>query len=185
MPQRGPRRIGLVGGESTGKTTLARDLAADLGACVVPEELRAFVATHGRTPRRDEQAGIMAAQAAAEAAVAAQCPHDLVVADAAPLMTAVYSLLYFDDASLLPDGIEHARGYDLVVWCAPDPAWTADDGQRDGPGHRDAAERILARLAAEALPAAGIPILRVSGGRAERVAAVRLAWQPGPLQGLT
>lgn len=185
MPQRGPRRIGLVGGESTGKTTLAHDLAAAMGACVVPEELRTFVATHGRTPRRDEQAGILAAQAAAEDAVAVQCPHDLVVADAAPLMTAVYSLLYFDDPSLLPAALEHARGYDLVVWCAPDPAWTADDGQRDGPGHRDAAERILSQLATEELPAAGIPVLRVSGGPEERVAAVRLAWQPGPLQGLT
>ncbi len=55
VPAPAPRRIGLVGGEGTGKTTLASALAVALPACVVDESLRAFVEREGRTPRADEQ----------------------------------------------------------------------------------------------------------------------------------
>jgi hypothetical protein len=65
-----------VGAESTGKTTLAgagrRACAAPPGcACTwVPELLRDWCDACGRTPRRDEQAAIAAAQHARIAAAA-------------------------------------------------------------------------------------------------------------------
>ena len=185
MPQRIASRIGLLGGECTGKTTLATHLAAALDGCLVTEALRDFVAENGRPPRSDEQAGLLAQQVHREEAVAAACAGAVVVADPAPLMTAVYSLLYFDDPSLVAAGVEHAQGYDLLVWCAPDLPWTPDDGQRDGPAHREDADRIIGRLVTEHLEPAGVRVVRVQGPPEDRVAAVRLAWQPGPLQGLT
>ena len=179
-PRPRPSRIGLLGGECTGKSTLAAALAADLPGCLVTEAVRDFVAEHGRPPRADEQAAVLAEQAAREDAVAARCPHGVVVADPAPLMTAVYSVVYFGDDSLLPVGVEQAAGYDLLVWCAPDLPWSADDGQRDGPALRTAAEAVLTRVVTDLLVPRGLTVVRAVGNVTTRVATVRRAWQPGP-----
>lgn len=172
------RRIGLLGGECTGKSTLAAALAGALPACVAPETLREFVDREGRTPERDEQAALMADQAAAEDLIASTCAYAVVVADPAPLMTAVYSLQYFDDPSLVDAGADHARGYDLVVWCAPDLPWSADGLHRDGPEHRDRTDALIEDVVRSALSTRGIPVLRVSGDTATRVTSVLRAWQP-------
>lgn len=171
-------RIGLLGGEATGKSSLARALASCLPACVVEEELRSFVRRHGRAPEQSEQSALMARQVAAEDAVARSCGVGTVVADPAALMTAVYSLLYFDDDTLLAAGVEQARGYRLMVWCATDLPWTADDAQRDGPRYRDEADRIIRRVVDERLRPNGIEVVRVDGDLSERVAEVTRAWQP-------
>ena len=185
MSDPAPRRIGLVGGESTGKSTLALDLAEALDACVVDEELRDFVARHGRTPHRDEQAGILHAQVVREEEAAQICRRPVLVADPAPLMTAVYSLVYFDDPSLVVAAADHCERYALLVWCADDLPWVPDDGQRDGLSHRSQADAIISRLVAEELDPRGIRVLRVTGDRDSRVTAVRMAWLPGPSQGPT
>ena len=175
-----PRRIGLIGGECTGKSTLAAALADALPGCVATEALRDRVLRDGRPPRREEQRAILAEQAAREAAVAASCPHAVVIGDPAPLMTAVYSDLYFADRSLLPEALAHAQGYALLVWCAPDLPWTPDPGLRDGADHRDRADRLIASLVADELLPRGIPVVHVVGDVTSRVAAVLRAWQPSP-----
>jgi nicotinamide riboside kinase len=177
-PLRRPSRIGLIGGECTGKSVLARALAEDLPACLVAEELRRFVDGQGRPPTAAEQPAILRAQRELEDGAAEACRHPCLVADPAPLMTAVYSLLYFDDGSLLRAGVEHAAGYDLVVWCAPDIPWVPDPGQRDGPAQREAADALIAAIVEEELEPRGIRVIRVDGAIGERVAAVRRAWQP-------
>lgn len=184
-PRAAPRRIGLIGGEGSGKTTLAKALAAALPACVVDESLRAFVDREGRTPRRDEQAALMAAQAAREDEVAASCAHAWLVADPAPLMTAVYSLLYFDDDTLTAPAVGHAAGYDLVVWCRPDVPWAPDGIQRDGAGQRAAADAIVGRLVRDELTPRGIHVVEAEGDVEHRVAAVRRAWQRRPFRSPT
>lgn len=171
------RRIGLLGGECSGKTTLAERLGAALPGCVVPEHLRAFVSAEGRPPRQVEQAAILAAQRAAEDRVAEACAHDTVVADPAVLMTAVYSLAYFDDGSLLAEAIEHARAYSLVAWCDIDLPWVPDPGQRDGPEHRARVHALIGELVRERLGPAGIDVVRVSGPTDARVAAAMRAWR--------
>lgn len=172
------RRIGLIGAECSGKSALADALATDLVGCVVHEVLRQFVAEHGRPPHRDEQAGIEAAQRAAEDRVAMQCPGGLVVADPAPLMTAIYSQAYFDDGSLLDAAVADADAYDLVVWCGIDLPWVPDEGQRDGPEHRARVDSLIARVVADRLEPAGIRVVRVTGRVEHRVGQVRRAWQP-------
>jgi nicotinamide riboside kinase len=176
-PRTAPRRLGLIGGEGTGKSTLALALARALPACVVDESLRAFVAREGRTPRRDEQAALMREQAAREEAMAGTCPHPALVADPAPLMTAVYSVLYFDDDSLVAPAVRQAAGYDLVAWCRPDVPWADDGIQRDGDGHRAAADTIIARLVHEELVPRGIRVIAAEGDVDHRVAALTRAWQ--------
>lgn len=174
-----PRRIGLLGGECTGKSTLAGALATVLPACVAPEVARAFVERHARPPRADEQGGVLADQAAAVARTGERCPHHVVVADPAPLMTAVYSVLYFGDDSLVPTGVDDALDYDLLVWSAPDLPWQADAGMRDGPEYREAADRILSGLVEDVLSPRGADVVRVTGDLESRVRAVQAALTGG------
>lgn len=157
------RRIGLLGGECTGKSTLASDLAEALpgSTLVVSEILRDFVRTHGRTPLPDEQAALMAAQSDAEREAAALGPTWL-IADPAPAMTAIYSLIYFDDDTLLPQARAALVAYDTLLWCDRDLPWMPDPGQRDGPHMRHAAHAAIA----EAFD--GYPMHLISGPREQR-----------------
>jgi nicotinamide riboside kinase len=169
MGRMAPRRIGLLGGESSGKTTLAMGLADALPAFVAEEYLRDFVRDFGRVPTLADQEGIFLTQqmtvgTVERAAEYADTPW--VIADPLPLMTAVYSIVYFDDASLLDAGIEDASTYDAVLWCAPDFVWVADEGMRDGTDHRERADLVIAERIAPLLS-----LTRISGTPMERVIA--------------
>ena len=136
-------RIAVLGGESTGKTTLARALSAMTHGVVVSEVLRAFVQEHHRAPKQDEQRAIMLAQRQREDQGASSHPHAFVFCDPAVLMTAVYSQLYFNDSSLNDQALTYAKDYDALLWCRPDIAWVAEIGQRDGPDFRDRADFLI------------------------------------------
>lgn len=184
----GPRRIGLLGAECSGKTSLAQALAAQLPACVVDEALRDFVDARGRAPRREEQLLVLEEQAAREEHAARTCTLPWLVVDPAPVMTAAYSIDYFGDDGLLEAGIRQAQGYALMAWCAPDIPWHAQDTQRDGPERRDSTHAVLAATVVPALRAAGIPVLEVVGPVADRVAQVVrevVAWQHRAPEGQT
>ena len=166
--------IAILGAESTGKTTLAAALAAGLSSqgvarvAWVPELLREWCAAQGRTPRRDEQAGILQTQS--ERIAAAAATHAVVVCDTTGLMTAVYSRLIFNDRSLDAPAIAHHRGVALSLLTALDLPWVADGHQRDGPQVREPVDDTLRELLlAHALPFA------VVGGQAEQRVANALA----------
>lgn len=160
--------IAVVGAECSGKSTLARALAEQLDAALVPEALRAFVDERGRPPAAAEQASVMSAQIVAEAAAAAG--GGWVVSDAGALMTAVYSILYYSDWSLAPAALRHHRtACALTVWCAPDIPWVADAGHRDGPAQREAGDDVIGAVLADAGP----PVVRVRGDVSLRLASVR------------
>lgn len=159
------RRIGLLGGECTGKSVLAAALEIELGACVVPERLRTFVDMHGRAPLQHEQAQLMREQMDAEDAAAQSCQGDWLVCDPAPLMTAVYSETYFDDASLTAAGVAHARTYDVLLWCDDDIPWVPDGMMRDGSDYRSREQAIVERVVRET----GLEVTLVSGRVEERV----------------
>jgi nicotinamide riboside kinase len=163
-----PRRIGLLGGESTGKTNLALALADALPGFVAEEYLRDFVRDFGRLPTLADQEGIfltqqMTVRTVERAAEYAETPW--VIADPLPLMTAVYSIVYFDDDSLLEAGIEDASTYDVVLWCAPDIPWVPEEGVRDGVDFRERADRVI-----EEYVAPHLSLTRVSGDASERLA---------------
>lgn len=140
----------LIGGECTGKSALARAVATrltDRPVTVVPEVVRAFVVRQGRAPTQDEQEGIWQEQTdLLEAAIARSPASGLVICDPAPVMTAVYSIQYFDDFTLLPAALDAANTSDLVVWCAPDIPWEHDGIQRDGPQARARTHDLLTEL---------------------------------------
>jgi nicotinamide riboside kinase len=168
------RVLSLVGGESTGKSTLAIRLGEALPAVVVDETLRRFVAERRRVPTADEQSVVMATQIAREADArreAAAAGLGWVISDGGALMTAVYSILYYHDDSLLGPALDHHRGCALTVLCDADFTWHSDEGQRDGPQARDEAQRILIGL----LAGGGVEHLTASGSVEQRVTAVLAA----------
>ena len=164
--------ISVVGGESTGKSTLAAALGVSLPAVVVGEHLRTWVDRHGgRVPSAVEQAAVAAAQRESEIAArvtAAGRGLNWVVSDSGPLMTAVYSIQYYGDDSLLPTALDAVADGDLVVWCQDDFPWQPDP-QRDGVAARAESQRILAGIF-DRHP--GLPVLPVRGPLVERVEVV-------------
>lgn len=173
--------VTLLGAESTGKTTLARELADTLatqghGVAVVAEYLREFCDREQRTPRIDEQRGIAAEQTRRIAAAAAQ--HDIVVADTSALMIAVYSDQVFGDTSLYDEALAaHARS-DLTLLTALDLPWQADGLQRDGPHVREPVDAKV-RAALARVPLEWSVVFGQGGTRlAHALAAIERARQP-------
>jgi nicotinamide riboside kinase len=146
--------IGVLGAESTGKSTLAAALAeriaADTGlaATHVDEHLRTWCERNGRTPRIDEQRAI--AEAQQDRIAAAAGTHDVVVADTTALMVAVYHRLVFGDRSLDAwAGAAHAEAVDLTLVTALDIPWVPDGLQRDGPHVRAPVDALVRELLGE------------------------------------
>ena len=151
-----PLLIAIVGAESTGKTLLSLALrqalieSTGLRCAVVPEYLRTWCETEGRTPQPHEQATIAEHQVTLIDGAAAT--HDLVLCDTTPLMTAVYSELLFHDRSLHALAQAFHLRCDLTLLTALDIPWVADGLQRDGAAMRAAVHaRIRSTLAESGL----------------------------------
>jgi len=161
----------LIGGESTGKSTLAQALqhrlkrAHGLRVQLVPEYLRSWCEEKGRAPRVDEQAAVAVEQSRRICEAAQQPGIDLVIADTSALMVAVYSELYFADASLIPHASAEQSRYALNLLMGLDLPWTPDGLFRDSPAVRDATDTLLRR----ALDAAHLPYQTIYGRQDARL----------------
>lgn len=170
-------RIALVGAECSGKTTLGQALARSLPAVRVDELLREFCDRAGRTPTRDEQPALMRGQIERERVAMERARREglaFVVCDSTPLVTALYSVELFGDASLLADALAHQRGYAATLLTAIDLPWEADGIQRDGPLAR---ARFDARLR-ETLRGGGLAHTAIDGAQDRRLALALAALRP-------
>ena len=166
--------IGVLGAESTGKTTLARQLqialeAPDSRVAVVNEYLREFCDERGRTPVQAEQAGI--AEEQTQRIELAATGADIVIADTTALMIAVYSETIFNDRSLYDTALASHRRCDLTLLTALDLPWEADGLQRDGPHVREPVDALIRA----ALVRAKLPFAVVAGTGDKRLQAALLA----------
>lgn len=159
------RQVGLLGAECTGKTSVAAALSAELDAVHVPEALRAFVETRGRVPALEDQAGILSEQRASVQMAHLDHPDSLLICDPLALMTAIYSIAYFDDSSLLAEAIDDARTYDLIWWCRPDLPWTPDGDQRDGEERRSQVDSLIGQIVQES----GLTVIELRGSIEMRI----------------
>lgn len=161
----------LLGGECTGKTALTEalaDQASPRPVSVVPEALRAFTAQAGRPPRSVEQQAIWRRQTALLDKARDETPHGgLIICDPAPLMTAVYSLQYFDDDSLLTPALHETHPEAVFLLCAPDIPWEPDGIQRDGAHARMRTHEILEAIV---LPRLTNKVIALKGNLSDRVA---------------
>ena len=140
-----PLRIALLGAESTGKTTLGRELAAHFGAQglrveLVPELLRQWCAREGREPRPEEAEAIAREQESRVDEAAAR--NDIVVADTSALVVAVYGGLIFPDSELYRFAIDRLRACDRVLLTGLDLPWVPD-GLHRSQDSRDAVDAQL------------------------------------------
>jgi nicotinamide riboside kinase len=172
--------VALLGAESTGKTQLAFALGTALetalpGAriAVVPELLREWCEAAGRTPRRDEQRGLLEAHQARIEAAARE--HLLVVADTTGAMVSTYSRLLWGDASLDEAAFGwHRRHVAVTLLTALDLPWIPDGLQRDGPQVRAPVDELLR----EALTRHGIGFAVIGGRGDTRLASAMAALGP-------
>jgi len=159
-------KIALLGAQCTGKTALAQALAAALQArgqsthCTA-DALRPWRAHHGRPPKAHEQIPLAHSQAQ-RVRQAPAC--DVLLADSAPLMTAIYSDLVLADRSLYPYALAHHAVYDLTLLTGLDLPWLEDGVQRDGPHLQ---RQVDARLR-EVLQTEGLRFSVVYGQGAQR-----------------
>ena len=138
--------VAILGAESTGKSTLTRQLQSALAAdgrrvARIDEVLREFCDAQGRTPQPHEQAGIAAEQTRRIDAAALQ--HDIVIADTTALQIAVYSDFVFGDRSLYDAALQAMARCTHTLLCAVDLPWVADGLQRDGPQVREPVDTLL------------------------------------------
>jgi NadR type nicotinamide-nucleotide adenylyltransferase len=157
-------RVAILGAESSGKSTLAEALAAHYATVWVPEYLREFVDTHGRVPFEHDQAAIARTQLERENAAAAGANRFL-FCDTSPLMTAVYSRIYWNRVDEVLDALARAHDYALTLVAAPDCPWEPDGLQRDSDEVRQRVHRVLV----ETLDERGIPFVVVEGSLPRRL----------------
>lgn len=159
------RRVCLLGGESSGKTTLSVALAERLGTVFVPEYGRELWVERGGNLFYEDMLRIGRRQVAMEMDAAAQA-HRFLICDTSPLTTLFYSLAMFGRAEEELARLAR-RPYDLVVLCALDVPFVQDGTRQDEAFRARQHGWYLERLAQT-----GQAWVEVGGSVEERVGAV-------------
>ena len=175
LTQHTPRsvtKVAILGAESTGKTTLCRDLAAHFGCPWVPEYMRTYLQAkwdnEQLTCTWDDLLPIAQGQIELENKLAAQAAQNsdsgYLFCDTSLFELMVYSHWYYDNC---PDALTQAalaHHYDLILLTDIDTPWVADD-LRDSPHQRDEISAYFAHQ----LSTHNKSFRTISGSRDERV----------------
>ncbi|HEY7515137.1 MAG TPA: ATP-binding protein [Vicinamibacteria bacterium] len=128
-------RVVLTGSECTGKTTLARELAAHFGTSWSPEYAREYAVGKGSPLTIADVDAIARGQMAGEDAAARRATR-IVVHDTDLLSTVVYSRHYYGACPEWVERAAHDRRAPLYLLLRPDVPWVPDPA-RDRGGQRD------------------------------------------------
>lgn len=157
-------RVAILGAESSGKSTLAEALAQHYGTVWVPEYLREFVDTHGRVPFEEDQFGIARTQLERENA-AAPAASRFLFCDTTPMMTAIYSRVYWNRVDEQLAALDTSHDYAFTLVAAPDNPWVPDGLMRDS----DEVRQMEHRMVVETLVERDIPFVLVTGSLPQRL----------------
>lgn len=127
-------RVALTGPESTGKTTLSRQLAAHYHTAWAPEYARSYLQQHGPGYTLDDLEIIARGQVAAEEEAATRA-HRVVFCDTDLLVIKVWAEHAFGQC---PEWVKQRiqqQHYDLILLLDVDIPWEADP-LREHPNHR-------------------------------------------------
>lgn len=132
-------RIVVTGSECTGKTTLARDLAAHFGGLWIAEQSRAYAERVRRELTAEDVGPIASEQIAAEDAALTEAVRSNVhwlFLDTDLLSTVVYARHYYGACPAWVEAEARARLGDMYLLADIDVPWTADS-VRDRPHSRE------------------------------------------------
>ncbi|MEK7641715.1 MAG: AAA family ATPase [Patescibacteria group bacterium] len=162
------RRVCILGAESTGTTTLSKDLAKHYKTTWVPEYGRLYsegkmFGDENAAWRTDEFIKIAKAQGILEDALA-EASNGLVICDTDAFATGVWHERYLGKRSAQVEAIAARRKYDLYILTGDEIPFE-QDGTRDGEHIRhDMQKRFVERLTEDAKN-----YIIVSGNREERL----------------
>lgn len=167
MEQPSFRHIVVTGPESSGKTTLSRDLAAHYRCAWVPEYSRHYLEIHG--PRYDEAdlRRIAEGQYLWERYAAAGARR-LLISDTSMMVLYIWSQYRYGRVDPWIEERLRSSDYHFYLLCTPDIPWEADP-QRENPHDR----RALLALYEEQLRKKGLLYAKVQG--ADRAARLQQA----------
>jgi NadR type nicotinamide-nucleotide adenylyltransferase len=158
-------RIAILGGESSGKSTLAEALAVELGTCSVAEYGRELWEARDGHLKEPDLLHIAQTQIFREDR-AAQAANGWVVCDTTPLTTLFYARAMFGRADEALVELAERR-YDVTILCAPDFPFVQDGTRRDAAFREE--QHGWYR---EQLERRGITALDATGPLEERVASI-------------
>lgn len=154
------KRVVVTGSESTGKTELARRLAAHFDAELVPEFVREFAASKGEAITFSDHGPIARGQMALEDEhfELARRRGAMVIQDTDLLSTVVYCNHYFGAAPQWIVDTARERRPDLYLLTEIDVPWIAD-GIRDREHQREEMQSLFRSAVAES----GAPFVVIEG----------------------
>lgn len=167
-------KMTILGAESTGKTTLCRDLAAHFSCPWVPEYMRIYLQDKWDNTQQtctwEDLLPIAQGQIALENSLAQQAGLNndkYLFCDTSLFELMVYAHWYYGDCPnvLTKAALDHH--YDLIMLTEVDIPWVADD-LRDSPHEREAISAFFETM----LNRYQIPFKKVGGSRPDRVRAV-------------
>lgn len=131
------RRIVITGPESSGKTTLALDLALRLDGAYVPEVAREFLEELGRPYEEHDLLAIARAQLEREELVSrTEIGTELLICDTDLITIRIWSEEKYGHCDPWIEQHTRERAYDLWLLCSPDMPWEPDP-LRENPHDRD------------------------------------------------
>ncbi len=133
------RRIVLVGGESTGKSTMVAGLQTHFGCPIATEFARDYLTEHGADYSLEQSVILAQGQLDREDAAvreAAARGDRLVICDTDALTTMLWAEHYFGSAHPEVPPLIAQRRYDLHLLCSPEGLPWDDDGLRKSPNSR-------------------------------------------------
>lgn len=169
------KRIVVTGSECTGKSTLARQLAAWLKVPSLPEASRAVAEAVARPLTADDVGTIASRHMAQEDALVHRARPALVVLDTDLVSTVVYAHHYYGacDPWITDEAV--ARRADLYLLAAPDLPWKAD-GVRDRPMARTELHAAFG-VQLHAMGACVLPVDGAGPRRLQRAIAAVRGWR--------
>lgn len=158
-----PLKVVLTGSECTGKTTLARALAARYATAWSPEFARDYLEVKAAPLTAEDVEPIARGQRAGEDAAHGLASRVLFL-DTDLVSTVLYARHYYGACASWIEEEARARRGDLYLLNHPDVAWVADGLQRDRATARDLMHQLFERTLREF----GAPIVDVRGTWPER-----------------
>ena len=161
-------RVCFHGAESTGKSTLAQQLADEFGCPLVAEYGRTYAETVSTEFTMEALLTIARAQDRSMRAATAGQPR-LALLDTDPMMTAAWSQMLFNH---VPDELLQYDKAELYLLFSPDVPWVFDGTRFFG---LEEARVQFARIAEELLRQTGVTYRTISGDWAARETQARAA----------